>query len=328
MQIPAEALASLGQPFLTLPKVDISELTSDEFIRRYQQPGVPVILTGLLDPAWDWSLEYLCNQLGDRPFLLRRYGKERYQQDKRTWTTIGSGVPPESRSFSDYAQLLRSHEAHEQDIYLAKCAIQDTPLTETEAYQSIVQRLAQIGFTRPASRVNLWVGPSGHLECLHYDPTDGTLIQLHGEKRVVLFPPSQTRNLYPYPVYVQLWHGMRLRAWFSQVYPDRPDFQAFPRLREAMRHRYDFVLKCGEALYIPAGWWHEVTALRDAVADEMVCSINRFWCVPVARGWRSWARWRAFLGSVCALPVTGLSLIQASFSGDRQQQIKEILQMF
>jgi lysine-specific demethylase 8/hypoxia-inducible factor 1-alpha inhibitor (HIF hydroxylase) len=278
----------------------------------------------MISSEWDWTLDYLENLLGDQSFLLRRYGVERYQQDKRTWTSIGSGVPPETQSFAAYADLLRSREAHEQDIYLAKCSIEDTPLIQTTAIEQIKTHLDQLGFQQPASRMNLWVGPGGHMECLHYDPTDGTLIQLHGAKQVVLFPPSQTANLYPFPFYVHLRHGMKVRSWFSQVYPDRPDFEAFPRFHQALNHRCDLVLQQGEVLYIPAGWWHEVTAL----GDGMVCSVNRFWKVPIHRALLSWERWRAFLGSTCALPQVGLSLMLAMLSRDRQQKVKQVLQMF
>ncbi|MBW4661089.1 MAG: cupin-like domain-containing protein [Drouetiella hepatica Uher 2000/2452] len=307
-----------------ISKISIAALTPDLFIRRYRKPGVPVILTGMISSEQDWTLNYLSEKLNQQEFLLRRYGKQRYQQDKRTWTNIGSGVPPESRSFLDYAELLRSGEAQAQDIYLAKCPIHNTPLANTEAVEAIAAHFETLGLQQPASALNLWVGPGGHTECLHYDPTDGTLIQLHGSKQIVLFPPAQTANLYPFPFYVHLRHGMRVRSWFSRVYPNHPDFEAFPKLRHAMGDRYDLVLEPGEVLYIPAGWWHEVTAL----GDEMVCSLNRFWQVPPRRALLSWPRWRAFLGSTCALPNVGFSLVMAFLSRDRQQKIKEIIQMF
>lgn len=37
--------------------------------------------------------------------------------------------------------------------------------------------------------VNMWWGACGHTEPLHVDVTDGTLLQLCGQKRVVLYPP-------------------------------------------------------------------------------------------------------------------------------------------
>ncbi|MBF2000383.1 MAG: cupin-like domain-containing protein [Synechococcales cyanobacterium M58_A2018_015] len=307
-----------------IDRVALAALTPERFAAQYQRRGLPVIITDWLQPDWDWNLDYLCDQLGSHEFLLRYYGKERYQQDKRQWTSIGSGVKTHSKPFSEYAALLRSREAHEQDIYLAKCSIQNTPLAKTEAVQTICSQLSHLGLTQPASSLNLWVGPAGHVECLHYDPMDGTLIQLHGSKRVVLFPPSQTFNLYPYPFYAHLRYGLRLRSWFSRVYPDQPDFAAFPRLRQAMQHRYDVVLGPGELLYIPAGWWHEVTAL----GDEMACSLNRFWRVyPTPRAVFFWGRWRAYLGSLCAIPNVLVQVAVALLSSQRQQKIKEILQM-
>lgn len=326
----------------------LSELDAAQFAQRYRQRGIPVVITGILQPEWNWHLDYLREMLGDQPFLLRYYGRDRYQQDKREWTSIGSGVQTQSKSFQDYADLIQSGIAEAEDIYLAKCPLHETPLAETQAIATLKTALSDLGFHKPASGLNLWVGPIGHQESLHYDPMDGTLIQLHGAKRIVLFPPSQTFNLYPYPFYAHLRYGLRLRSWFSRVYPDRPDFAAFPRLRQAMPHKYELTLAAGEVLYIPAGWWHEITAVSDletsletsgpeaaaptattlTSASPMVCSVNRFWRVyPTRRAVFFWGRWRAYLGSACAVPNVLFQLVLALFSPDRQQKIKAILQM-
>lgn len=334
--------ANLPSAVRTIDRVALSDLDATQFAQRYQQRGVPVVMTGLLQPEWDWHLDYLREMLGDRAFLLRYYGRDRYQQDKRNWTSIGSGVQTQSQSFNQYADLIQSGVAQAEDIYLAKCSLQSTPLADTAAITTLKTALGQLGLQKPASSLNLWVGPIGHLECLHYDPMDGTLVQLHGYKRVVMFPPSQTFNLYPYPFYAHLRYGLRLRSWFSRVYPDRPDFEAFPRLRQAMQHKYELMLQPGEVLYIPAGWWHEISAVADPNAgdagvaksedaasnQDMVCSVNRFWRVyPTQRAWFFWGRWRAYLGSACAVPNVLFQLIVALLSPDRQQKIKAILQM-
>jgi lysine-specific demethylase 8/hypoxia-inducible factor 1-alpha inhibitor (HIF hydroxylase) len=318
------SLSSQTTPSQSIDRIPFSRLTLGQFTGHYQKRGIPVIITDLLQSEWDWNLAYLSEQLGDRMFLLRYYGQDRYQQDKRQWTSIGSGVQTQHKTFQDYADLLVNHTAHQQDIYLAKCPLQDTPLADSVAMQTVKTGLEQLGFEHPASGFNLWVGPGGHVECLHYDAMDGTLIQLHGSKRVVLFPPSQTSNLYPFPFYAHLRYGLRLRSWFSRVYPDQPNFQAFPKLKTALNYKYDIILNPGEVLYIPAGWWHEVAAL----GDEMVCSVNRFWRVyPTWRAVFFWGRWRAYLGSVCGVPNVLFNLIKALLSPDRQQKIKEVLQM-
>ena len=303
-----------------IQRVDASSLTPETFFEHYQKTGIPIVITGFLNEC-DWNLDYLCEKLDNQEFLLRCYGHERYKYDKRKWTNIGSGIETQSMPFTEYAGLLRNHKAHENDIYLAKCSLKNTTLGSTHSFINIGEKL---GLKKPSSDLNIWIGPGGHVECLHYDAVDGTLMQLHGAKKVVLFPPSQLYNLYPFPVYIHLRHGLKLRSWFSQVYPENPDFQSFPKLKEALQHKQEVILNQGEVLYIPAGWWHEVTAL----GDEMVCSVNRFWSVyPVSRILFSRIRWRIYLGYLFALPYVFLKLAIALCSRERKQKIRKILQM-
>ena len=302
----------------SVPRVDISFLRSEIFVEQYQNTGTPVIITGLLKDECDWNLDYLCDKLGKQEFLLRFYGNQRYRQDKRQWENIGSGVKAQILPFTDYAAMLRNHKAHENDIYLAKCSLKNTNIAKSDVFNNIGEKL---GLNQPVSDLNIWVGPGGHIECLHYDTLDGTLMQLHGSKKVLLFPPSQTYNLYPFPVYVHLLHGFKLRAWFSMVYPESPNYISFPKLKQALQHKQEVILERGELLYIPAHWWHEVTAL----GDEMVCSVNRFWRVyPTSRVVFSWSRWRVILADICAVPYLLLQLAITLFSRDRKQKLRQI----
>ena len=282
--------------------------------------GNPVIVTGL--PAGDWNIDYLREQLGSQEFFFRYYGQERYQQDKRTWKNIGSGVPLQMMPFTDYIELLHSHEAHEKDIYLAKCSLRDTNLENNESLSGIGEKL---GLTKPIGNLNLWVAPGGHMECLHYDTLDGILMQLHGTKKVVLFPPNQTYNLYPFSVFVHLLRGLELRSWFSTVYSENPDFIAFPKFKQALANKQEVILEPGEMLYIPMVWWHEVTAL----GNEMVCSVNQFWGVyPTSRAILSWNRWRVIFSNILAIPYLVVKFAIALLSQSRKQQLKQIFYRF
>lgn len=302
-------------PFCSIRRVAASALTASVFFEQYQKPGTPVIVTGLLDTEPDWNLDYLREKLGTFALPIRRYGWKRYEQDKRQWKSIGSGTEAQRVPFTDYAEMLQSGKAREQDIYLVKRSLKNTPLEQNLA--SLQKVGEQLGLS-PISDFNLWLGTSGHVTCLHYDPMDGTLLQLHGAKKVVLFPPSQLYNLYPFPVWVHLRHGLKMRASYSQVYPERPDFEAFPRLKQALQYRYDDVLQQGEVLFIPAGWWHELTTLGNEVRDGVVCSVNRFWHVPTVRSLHLWSKWRVHLGSVCAIPHILADFGRAIASGNPQ----------
>ena len=322
LKLTQEILNNLQNVVNYVPRFHLKTITKATFFTRYKKPGIPVVITGLLDGEAEWNLDYLCQKLGDLEFPLRRYGKDRYRQEKRYWKNIGSGVTGAEKPFGEYVAMLRSGEARENDIYMAKCSLKNTPLNEGRSLQKIASHLQKLGFNKSASDFNIWLGPGGHVECLHYDLMDGTLIQLHGVKKVVLFPPSQTANLYPFPIYVHLYRGFKLRCWFSQVDPENPDFKTFPHFEEASRFKREVYLQPGEALFIPCGWWHEVTA----EGEGMVCSINRFWRVyPTGRAIFSWSRLRVHLGSLATIPYILVALVKALFSSQRKEKVKEIL---
>lgn len=313
-------LLTADQKISSIARVELSSLTPEFFFEKYQKTGTPVIITGW--QADDWNIEYLHEHLGNQEFLFRYYGQKRYQQDKRTWKNIGSGVPLQTMPFADYVEMLRTHQAHVQDIYLAKCSLKDTSLANNYSFRSIGEKL---GLNKPIGDLNLWVAPGGHIECLHYDSLDGILMQLHGAKKVLLFPPNQTYNLYPFPVFVHLLRGLELRSWFSTAYPENPDFVAFPKLKQALANKQEVILEPGEMLYIPMGWWHEVIAL----GDEMVCSVNQFWGVyPTSRAILDWNRWRVIFSNILALPYLLFKFAIAFASQSREQQIKQIFYRF
>ncbi len=317
---------AIAPPSISFPStnsidcVHYSDLSPAEFGDRYQKLGIPVVLQGLLDKEPEWNLAYLRQALGDQVFPVRQYGQTRYQQDKRHWKSFGSGVEVHSMTFANYADHLISGTAKQEDLYLARCSLKNTSL---EQGHTLYQAEAWFGFRFPATALNLWVGPGGHTSCLHYDPMDGLLMQLYGAKKVLLFPPSQTYNLYPIPVYKQLRYGLKLRPVYSQVYPHRPDLQAFPRYANALPWGSELVLNPGEILFLPAGWWHEVTSM----GDDLVCSVNRFWNVlPLSRAMCSWNKWRAHLGSVLAFPHMLRQWISATAHPQAQTELQKLLQ--
>jgi hypothetical protein len=314
------AIGAADESINQIQRVHLSSLTPQLFFQNYQKPGIPVVITGSLEGEPDWNLDYLSERLGEQEFPVRFYGQERYQQDKREWTSTGSGVEARTLKFTEYAAMVKSGEALQKDAYLARCSLQRSPQINIAALQ---QAERQIGLTMPATYLNLWVGPTGHTSCLHYDPMDGTLTQMHGAKRVLLFPPSQLYNLYPFPVINHLWYGLKLRAVYSQVYPERPDFSAFPKLRQALQYCYEVTLEQGEMLYLPSGWWHEVTAL----GDGMVTSVNRFWHVhPFSRAVSSWSKWRIHLSSIFTAPHILGNVFSALSSKDRKNELNKLLQ--
>lgn len=132
----------------------------------------------------------------------------------------------------------------------------------------------------------LWCGVLGTSSGLHLDITPNCNVQIAGQKHFIVFPPSQSRLLY------RISGGAH-----CHFDPNIPDFNRFPLARQAVGWRC--TLRMGESLYIPAGWFHQVT-----VVSPWALNVNFFWPRLFPQGlttpalWhllarRRWARLRA-----------------------------------
>ncbi|WP_405914900.1 cupin-like domain-containing protein [Streptomyces sp. NBC_00728] len=114
-------------------------------------------------------------------------------------------------------------------------------------------------FRSPLVDTNFWCGILGTSSGLHCDVTPNCNVQVIGQKSFLLFPPSQARLLYKLP-----------KATHCRFDPNLPDYDTFPRARRAVGFRC--TLRPGECLYIPVGWYHQVT-----VMSPWAVNVNFFW---------------------------------------------------
>ncbi len=98
----------------------------------------------------------------------------------------------------------------------------------------------------------LWIGNSV-LTQTHFDESVNIACHVAGDKVFTLFPPEQVANLYPGPLDLTP-AGVPI----SMVDLDAPDFERFPKFHKALGHAQEARLEPGDALFIPALWWHHV----------------------------------------------------------------------
>lgn len=101
---------------------------------------------------------------------------------------------------------------------------------------------------------SLWVGNHSCISA-HYDNADNLACVAAGNREFILFPPEQVDNLYVGPL-----EFTPAGQAVSLVDFDNPDFNRFPRFKNALNNALIAKLQPGDCIFIPALWWHHVSA--------------------------------------------------------------------
>lgn len=101
---------------------------------------------------------------------------------------------------------------------------------------------------------SLWVGNHSCISA-HYDNADNLACVAAGSREFILFPPDQVDNLYIGPLeFTPAGQAVSLVDFAA------PDFKRFPRFKNALNNALIAKLQPGDGIFIPALWWHHVSA--------------------------------------------------------------------
>ena len=116
------------------------------------------------------------------------------------------------------------------------------------------------------TKPHVWIG-SRITVAAHFDEAKNVAIVAAGRRRFTLFPPEQVNNLY-----IGRLDFTPAGQPISLADPKTPDFERHPRFREALDAAFSVELLAGDAIYIPAPWWHHVESL-----DNLNVLVNYWW---------------------------------------------------
>lgn len=113
---------------------------------------------------------------------------------------------------------------------------------------------------------SLWVGNHSQIAA-HYDNADNLACVAAGSREFILFPPEQVDNLYIGPLeFTPAGQAVSL-VDFAE-----PDLERFPRFAQALQNALSAKLAPGDGIFIPALWWHQVSA-----QGEFNVLVNYWW---------------------------------------------------
>jgi len=225
----------------------------------------PVLLRGI---AKDWPAVATSS---DRKWSNLRKLKERIEKDTMVQVEVGENyMDPNIRqpmvhleSFLDYVlQGSETPDSLPQDaprIYLAQYDINQIPIMRDDIM--IPEICLQTGKGHQY-RQYIWFGThSGTNSPCHTDPFQNILVQVIGEKEVLLVDPKYSSCLYP-----ALGTTQKNTSLVNFANPDYNKHPLFAQV-ECIQAK----LAPGDGLFIPYKWWHY------AAARNLSCSVNFWW---------------------------------------------------
>lgn len=225
----------------------------------------PVLLKGFVS---HWPMVKMAQELGNKAVLddlIDRYNGHpvlafHSEQFAARFFYDESGTRYNfSKVKADLAEVLATLKAGRQDTFYVGSTATDRCLNQFDEEHAL-----PMGDRHPVQ--SLWIGNRSTVPA-HFDVPSNIACCTMGRRRFTLFPPDQLENLYI--------HQMDLTPagqTVSAVDIAKPDYDLFPRYRQAEQAAWVAELEPGDALFVPSMWWHNVEAL-----DEVNALVNFWW---------------------------------------------------
>ena len=253
----ADGPSSLFDTLARVPDIEVADAAALDTLLR--QAETPFIVRGLVS---DWPLvqaglrsgraarDYLLGLQRDTKFVVSvgdptSQGRLFYNhQMGMNFQTVKAGLP---EIFTRIDAIERRPDA--PPIYLASINMQE--------FFDGLHEANHVDLGDRAASASIWMGTRTRIAA-HNDFPDNLACVAVGRRRFTLFPREQFRNLYLGPV-----DNTPAGRAISMVDFHAPDFQRFPRFRQALEHAQVAELNAGDAVFIPSMWWHHVEGLSD-----------------------------------------------------------------
>lgn len=249
---------------ITIDKVDIRELSVEEFERSYLFLNKPVILTNIFEgsvPLARWTPEYLIEKIdNNRIIKINTSPTNTFFLDPQNG---GFLTYPVNMKFKDYIEKIRNPK-NTQILYMQQISI----LRELQELRPDMVLPKYINSSKQhIDDIGLWVSPGGNISPLHYDLDNNFFIQSYGTKKFLIYNPWEFYNLYPNSLFSRTPH-------ISKVNLDNLDIKKYPNFTKTSP--IEIIINAGEMFFLPAYWWHHVYSL------DLTVSVN-VWYPPLKR---------------------------------------------
>ncbi len=223
-------------------------LSRKKFLAEYYATNRPVVLEDICE-EWParrlWSPEYLMETIGDAEVEVMTDRGEGNGND------INLEQFRSRMGFDEYVKRVLATEWSNSLYLVANNKLMSEKVAQP-LWKDFTLDKRYMKADRNRTSTFLWFGPGGTVTSLHHDIMNIMFHQLDGWKHFILISPLDTHLV-----------GNNIGV-YSDVDPLDPDIERFPRFAEA--RQLQVTLGPGDALFVPVGWWHHVTALETSIS--------------------------------------------------------------
>lgn len=214
-------------------------------------------------PCVQWSLNEWADKCGEVRFKFRVHATETDQAHVK-WeneaidhveATVQQLVNHmENRKSEDEQNPFDSYPPNQFNFYSSYNYMHQLFSSNSEILNSI--RWTELELDEPklsndGSNSTLWIGTNNSYTPCHMDTYGYNFVaQLYGKKRWILFPPTDTANLYTTRI------PFEESSIFSRINLHHIDLDRFPLFRNTSPRFVE--IEAGQLLYVPRHWWHFV----------------------------------------------------------------------
>ncbi|CAG5121173.1 unnamed protein product [Candidula unifasciata] len=220
------------------------------FYEHFVKPGKPLWMRSVLSSVnhpglTNWTDNFFRKHYGSETVKVEISRKENRKSIPK-WLT--------------FRQFLSLYET--EDVYMVQ-----TLKDKMEELVLIPTSLQCGGFQRAIQEAVMWLGSGNTVSVLHRDGLDNLLCLLDGRKEFVLID-----KVYRHEVET---HGFVESEGYSLLNTAKVDLIKFPRLASLPWHQVH--LDKGDCIFIPKGWYHQVTSHKHRHLAINIWFSHLFW---------------------------------------------------
>jgi hypothetical protein len=229
--------------------IDSANLPYDAFVRDFMGKNRPVVIRNAT-PAWPamhkWTPQYFKTEFGSKRVQVS-------YEESMTFSDFIDGVLASTHERpGPYMYRLFIHESLPE---LLPDLTPQNPYSYPRRYASPLMRTH---WRRPDGYLKLLIGGiGGRFPVMHFDGENAhaTVTEIYGDKEFLVYPPSDGQYLYPNP---------KIPNKSLIADPLALDLERFPLQAKATLSRA--VLRPGDMVFVPCGWWHTARALTPSIS--------------------------------------------------------------